>query len=148
MKTQLILTPSVTTISGKLFEPFPSVLVSVRTQSTRLVKIPVPPFLGSFQEQVTFRNVQFLLRYGGLPRAPAPGRLGGWSELVSGSLGPGSLRRAPPLGGRAGGAASRGRGGVTWAGRARRPIARCDAPPEAGRALKMAAGAPSGSARQ
>lgn len=60
-----------------------------------------------------------------------------------------------------------GRGdGVTWgpgAGRRRRvgrgrrrgagpggssPIARCDAPPEAGRALKMAAGSASGSARQ
>nr|XP_012998169.1 UDP-N-acetylglucosamine transporter [Cavia porcellus] len=50
---------------------------------------------------------------------------------------------------RAGAAASRGRGGAGQAGRgACRAIARCDAPPEAGRALKMAAGAPSGSARQ
>ena len=51
-------------------------------------------------------------------------------------------RHRPP-GGRAGGARH-----VGGAGRTRRPIARCDAPPEAGRALKMAAGAPSGSARQ
>lgn len=46
-----------------------------------------------------------------------------------------------------------GRGSVTWAGRggaasAPRRIARCDALPEAGRALKMAAGTPSGSAGQ
>ncbi|MEJ1270895.1 solute carrier family 35 (UDP-N-acetylglucosamine (UDP-GlcNAc) transporter) member 3 [Cricetulus griseus] len=45
-------------------------------------------------------------------------------------------------------AALRGRGRVMGAGRAAQPIARCDAPPEAGRALKMAACARSGSARQ
>lgn len=167
MKTHFISTLSVTHNLWKTISTSPSVPVFVRTQRESALiaedawlKFQYNCISAVFPRVSNIQKLKILPRLRALSRPPAP-RVAVRPERVKGrglptqaarpQVAPSARRPLPsrppsrhrPPGGRAGGARH-----VGGAGRTRRPIARCDAPPEAGRALKMAAGAPSGSARQ
>lgn len=166
MKTHFISTLSATHDLWKTSSTSPSVPVLVRTQRESALiaedawlKFQYNCVSAVFPRACNIQKLTILPRLRALPRPPAP-RVAVRPERVKrkGLPSPAArpqvaLSRRPlpsrpppqrrPPGGRAGGARH-----VGGAERTRRPIARCDAPPEAGRALKMAAGAPSGSARQ